>query len=427
MPKETVKKGKRTSREETRAYKTFIASISAAILLSLAGIFLGAAIRNAELVRSTLLTRARSIFQEIVLARKWNAAYGGVFVIKGPGVESNPYLVDPDIAAADGRTLTKRNPALMTREISELADKEANFRLRITSLRPLNPGNAPDDFERNALGRFETGETEYWTTVETEGARVYRYMGALRTDAPCLQCHAIQGYAEGDVRGGISVSFPIDDIETNLRRTSIAIIAAAILVSCIILSVIYVFFRDLRRKLESARAQLEEAATTDALTGIRNRRFALESLNAEIAEAGRTQAPLCCAIADADDFKRVNDELGHGSGDQALKAIASILAAGVRPYDLAGRYGGEEFILVFPHTSKAEALAACERLRRDVEAQAGPRVPGLRRPLTISIGIAELQNGDGEADALLDRADGALYRAKAAGKNRCASQEEARR
>ncbi|MDP3176518.1 MAG: DUF3365 domain-containing protein, partial [Spirochaetaceae bacterium] len=177
MPTEAAKKEKRTSREETRAYKTFIASISTAILLSLAGIFLGAAIRNAELVRSTLLTRARSIFQEIVLARKWNAAYGGVFVLKGPGVESNPYLVDPDIAAADGRTLTKRNPALMTREISELAQKEASFRLRITSLRPLNPGNAPDDFERGALGRFEAGETEYWTTVESDGATVYRYMG----------------------------------------------------------------------------------------------------------------------------------------------------------------------------------------------------------------------------------------------------------
>ncbi|MDP3177343.1 MAG: GGDEF domain-containing protein, partial [Spirochaetaceae bacterium] len=189
-------------------------------------------------------------------------------------------------------------------------------------------------------------------------------------------------------------------------------------------SVIYVFFRDLRRKLESARAQLEEAATTDSLTGIRNRRFVLESFNAEIAEAARTQAPLCCAITDADDFKRVNDELGHGSGDLALKAIASILAAGVRPYDIAGRYGGEEFILVFPHTSKAEALAACERLRRDVESQASPRVPGLKRPLTISIGIAELQSGDAGAEALLARADAGLYRAKAAGKNRCAYQEK---
>ena len=91
-----------------------------------------------------------------MLTRRWNADYGGVYVEKKPGVVSNPYLVNPDIEGKDGKVYTKRNPALMTREISEYAKKDGSMMFHITSLKPLNPDNKADAFETRSLQAFET-------------------------------------------------------------------------------------------------------------------------------------------------------------------------------------------------------------------------------------------------------------------------------
>jgi len=403
---------------ERLAYRRFAVGISAALVLCFACVFLGMAIKNDTLLRETLLGRARSLFQEIVLTRAWNSRYGGVYVIKRPGVESNPWLVDPDLAAADGRVLTMRNPAAMTREISEIAGAESDFRFRITSLKPLNPGNLPDAFERGALLRFEEGAKEEWTRAEDGEGTLYRYMAPLVTEESCLQCHAVQGYRVGQVRGGISVSFRSGGIEREQRANVILVSLAGILVCAMMIAVIFAFFRSLKRKLDAARTDLREAAIRDGLTGLYNRRFALVRYEEEFSKAKRTGAALACAIVDADDFKRVNDDFGHLMGDAVLKGIASILREGMRPYDLVGRYGGEEFILVLPAADRKEAFAACERVRAEVEEKLQGLIEGLGRRVTISIGVAALDPERDTPSSLLDRADTALYRAKAAGKNR---------
>ena len=120
-------------------------------------------------------------------------------------------------------------------------------------------------------------------------------------------------------------------------------------------------------------------------------------------------------VVDLDHFKRVNDTYGHPAGDAVLKALASILTQGVRESDIICRYGGEEFLILLPVTDAAAALALAERVRASVDAV--PDTPE-RPACTTSIGVACVQAGDTSFDALIGRADAALYRAKAGGRNR---------
>jgi diguanylate cyclase (GGDEF)-like protein len=139
-------------------------------------------------------------------------------------------------------------------------------------------------------------------------------------------------------------------------------------------------------------------------------------LEAEIAESRRLRSPLSLIMADLDHFKKVNDTGGHPDGDFVLKETARLLLASCRTLDIAGRYGGEEFILVLPDTARAGAQAAAERLRAEVERH--PFVhEGRRYAVTVSLGVAELSEFD-TADDLIKRADEALYAAKRKGRNR---------
>ncbi len=413
-----------TASTERSAFRVFVAAISVAILLSFTVMSAIMSLRAESLIRQVELERARSIFGTLVLARRWNAGYGGVWVPKTAGVESNPWLANPDVETAAG-TFTKRNPALMTREISEIATGETGFRFHITSLKPLNPGNVPDAFEREALGEFELRQTEEdWRIEELDDEPTFRFMGALLTEESCLSCHAVQGYKVGDVRGGISVSFPIGAMETaRLRDLRLALgVSGALGLGLVALFLSLV--RALRRKLDELRRELREQAVLDPLTGLYNRRWLMERLSEEFAKSRRTNQNLSLAIGDLDWFKLVNDQLGHPAGDAALKALACILKEGVRPYDLVARIGGEEFIVVLPATELSGAMALCERLRATVEETLAARAGFHERRTTISFGVATRQDSDELPDALLARADAALYRAKSAGRNRVESAAE---
>ncbi len=432
MPVDTV----RMMKHEKRAYRYFMVSLAVVILLLSTGAFIGVAMRDATLIQNIILERAKSLFQQIVLTRRWAAEYGGVYVRKGPGVESNPWLEHPDLQAADGTMLTLRNPALMTREISEIASRGDDYRFRITSLKPLNPGNAPDPFERRSLESFERGATERWETEDGPDGRQFRYMGALKTEDSCMACHARQGYKVGDIRGGISVSFPIGGIERTLRSTIVLIALAALVVSALILGAVFAFVFRLRKELDKVRDELESAATLDALTGLYNRHSLMDRLRQEIEKALRSGADVSLAMLDADDFKDVNDRHGHIVGDRVLRSIADAMRATLRTYDLVARYGGEEFVIVLPGVSTEAALPACDRMRMAIADATAGVMPDARR-ITVSVGIAGLPGparmaavappADGSAasrdaaivDAMLQAADAALYQAKQRGKDRC--------
>lgn len=172
--------------------------------------------------------------------------------------------------------------------------------------------------------------------------------------------------------------------------------------------------------------RIERLAQTDALTGVLNRRTFLELGGRAINRCRRAGQPCALLMLDVDRFKDINDRHGHAVGDRALRDVSSALQSGLRPGDLIGRYGGEEFTLILPGAQATEARLIAERLRAAVGALRSEWVPQLSGGLTISGGIA-IANAGGEAgedlDALLARADRALYRAKDAGRNRMEFEE----
>lgn len=176
----------------------------------------------------------------------------------------------------------------------------------------------------------------------------------------------------------------------------------------------------IRRKLyqDMLRADLDRAlelALTDPLTGLYNRRYLLRHL--ENLLAGH-QNDIAVMMIDLDDFKQVNDRYGHAAGDRALTLVSGVLKHEMRVIDLVARFGGEEFAVVMPATGAEDALSAGERLRRTIEQLSFEPTSGVRHTLTASIGIAVAPGGDLTGEALVKRADDALYAAKQTGRNR---------
>ena len=172
---------------------------------------------------------------------------------------------------------------------------------------------------------------------------------------------------------------------------------------------------DLQDRLVGMREELRAQASHDALTGIWNRRAMMESLAAELDRARRDKTSVGVAIIDIDNFKCVNDTYGHQMGDEVLREVANILKASIRPYDLAGRFGGEEFMVILPGCFQNAIRERLETIRESVAAEVFATSEGTIH-LTVSIGAATTTSRVTPAK-IIKAADEALYRAKNAGRN----------
>ncbi len=172
------------------------------------------------------------------------------------------------------------------------------------------------------------------------------------------------------------------------------------------------------RKLRLANEQLEILATTDPLTSLYNRRHGLEILEAEMSRVTRGKQQLSLIMVDLDHFKNINDTYGHKAGDIVLVNIAKRMKSTLRRYDVAIRWGGEEFVVVCPHTDSTEVISAAERLRKDFTSHP-IQVDTLQEiTVTVSIGTSSTDTSPGsDAGTLLSLADNALYQAKSEGRN----------
>jgi two-component system cell cycle response regulator len=170
------------------------------------------------------------------------------------------------------------------------------------------------------------------------------------------------------------------------------------------------------RRIVELEEKLRRQANHDALTGLLNRRAVIQRLATEIERANEQREPLFVAMVDIDHFKKINDTYGHRVGDTVLCEAAQGMRAVLRPNDTIGRYGGEEFVAIFPRCKEAEALAIAERIRRSIKGK-GVHADSRIIPLTVSIGIAKAR-GAPSPDAVIHAADSALLRAKQGGRDR---------
>lgn len=172
-----------------------------------------------------------------------------------------------------------------------------------------------------------------------------------------------------------------------------------------------------RSELEDDLRRLRRAASTDAMTGLWNRRFLLDSLDVSSSFASRHGLPLSLVLLDIDHFKAINDGHGHSAGDAALREVAAVLQGGARGHDVVARFGGEEFAILLPGTDRDGATAMAERVRRELETRPWPV-----REVTASFGVATMPHRDADPGALaallLESADMALYHSKRRGRNR---------
>ncbi len=227
-------------------------SIAAALGWTIAAITVLAweIVDNYDFEAANALAICRASYQKDLAFRRWAAKHGGAYVPATAETPPNPHLNVPerDIETPSGRKLTLMNPAYMTRQVYELMRSAPDSpQGHITSLNPIRPENAPDAWERKALEIIGGGTPEFSEYQEIDGVRNFRFMHVLKTEQPCLKCHAIQGYREGDVRGGISVSVPVTQLDSLMHFSNVKHVLIVGFVWCLGLSGIWLSTRIIGR------------------------------------------------------------------------------------------------------------------------------------------------------------------------------------
>lgn len=260
---------------------------------------------------------------------------------------------------------------------------------------------------------------------QSPGAKAKCYQAIYHEDHPCMSCNFAQLMdADGRPNGRIVTCERFDEAEDQwyqLREGTIRLSDGRVGMYSIAIDIGEI--KEIQNRLAEAHAelafknqQLENLSVTDRLTGLFNRRKLDEVLSQECLRAQRTASPLTVIIADIDKFKSVNDLHGHLVGDQLLVELAVALQHGVRKVDIVGRWGGEEFMIICPDTDLAGACVLAENIRIAINGRVFP-VVGRK---TCCFGVAQYRPGEAP-EAVVKRADDALYRAKKGGRNQVQS------
>lgn len=395
----------------------FIISISWAVFI-LASAFWNMD-QHAKEVNSVIKQIGRSSIERDKLYRLWGASHGGVYV---PVTDKNPpnsYLtlaMAPlrDLIISPDLTLTMINPSYMTRQAYELAVDENSPRGHITSRNPINPKNKAVAWEEKALEAVEQGAVEYSEIVKIDGQAHLRMLLPLRTEKACLKCHAHQGYKEGDLRGGISISLQLSSFHDYSGVEHKAIWKGHFVIWAIGLWGIFFGYAGLKRG-EVARRKAEEKtlklANFDQLTGLVNRNLFQDRATQALTIAVRQKKKVALLYIDLDRFKPINDTFGHEVGDAVLQAVAGRLMASVRESDTVARIGGDEFVIILQGIRDKEEVELLAR--KIIASMRNPfEIKGKEHSVGASIGISCFPDDGEDVDTLLKKADAAMYQVK---------------
>jgi diguanylate cyclase (GGDEF)-like protein len=354
--------------------------------------------------------------------RIWGTKHGGVYVPISDHTKPNPYLAqipERDLTTPAGRHLTLMNPAYMLRQMMEDYNEFYGVKGKITSLQPINPINAPDEWEVAALKALESGETELIDVTEIDGEPYLRMIRPMIMQEGCLKCHRQHGYQVGDVRGGVGISVPLSgylEVANSHKRGLLSALSFIWLVGA---TGIHVVGRNSKQRIRERKAyetKIWRQANFDTLTGLSNRSLFMDRLDRALAYARRQDSKLALLFIDLDGFKDVNDTLGHAHGDLLLQEAAKRLRNCIREMDTVSRLGGDEFTVILPEL--AESISAATVAGTILTSFARPFViDNHETRLSASIGITVFPQDGKDSGMLLQHADTAMYRAKAEGRN----------
>ncbi|MCX6277846.1 MAG: DUF3365 domain-containing protein [Bacteroidetes bacterium] len=324
--------------------------------------------------------KARSFFDQILVTRAWNSSHGGLYVPVTEITQPNPWLKDSlrDVTTLNGMKLTKINPAYMTRQIAEINKSENDLQFHITSLNPIRPANRADKWETKALKSFRNDKDELLELIKVDSVSEFRFMAPLITTKSCLKCHAVQGYKLGDIRGGISISFPSLIYNESQQLQLLHLFFAHVLILLVGLFGIFLYFR-MSSKLFAIIAQKNEKLEADGILLRQSNQKLRESLERNRATVAampdiffsisRDGYFINCQGSDAtllliskDEFvgKTLHDVLPSNIAEKGMVAIAKAIETAdlqVIEYELEFPTGRKWFELRIVSSSQNEVLA----------------------------------------------------------------------
>jgi diguanylate cyclase (GGDEF)-like protein len=289
----------------------------------------------------------------------------------------------------------------------------------ITSLKPLRPENKPDLWEEQSLRAFAAGQKEAAAIQNIEDIEYMRFMKPFIVEKSCLKCHAQQGYKEGDICGGISISVPTTSLKS-LENDQIRIIAGLHAIFWGLGLVGIILFGSHTLKSERQRMQMDKEIKCltyhDTLTGLPNRTLFMDRLTVAMNQADRRRGKVAVLMLDLDKFKEINDTFGQHIGDLLLQAVAERLAKTLRKADTVARFGGDEFNMVLTELKDShDGIMVASKI---IDSFLLPfPLEGLELFITISIGIVLYPDHGTNINTILKNADHAMSSAKAQGRN----------
>lgn len=359
--------------------KIMMLIIAAVWLITLTASLIWNIIQDNISTESLALAEAKASYSKDLVYRRWAAMHGGVYVPVTEKTLPNKYLTgipERDITTESGRKLTLINPAYMTRQVHELGDNQYGIRGHITSLKPIRPENKADDWEKIALLAFEKGSKEQNGFEMIDGNLYLRFMRPMITEASCLKCHASQGYKEGEIRGGISVSVPYAPYAEAVKKTRKSLILSHALIGLLGLLGLGIS-NVLLNKTEKSLKENEERYrvifeySRDATVTLQYSSFKLFSANRAAYELFNLDEKTDIKMLSPDDLSPAMQPDGRYSSEKSAEMVRIAMEKGHHIFEWRHkRLNGEEFPAIVQLTKmKIKGHKFLHAIIRDISAQ----------------------------------------------------------
>lgn len=360
---------------------------------------------------------ANANFDKDQAFRQWATSHGGVYVpVDMKRTPPSPYLShfpERDITTDSGKKLTLMNPAYMLRQLMDEYSGLYGAKGHTTALEVLNPNNAPDAWEKEALKKFRKADSvkEILELTTIKGQDYMRLMRPMQVTPGCLACHGHQeSYLNNKTAAGVSVTVPMAEI----YDLSITSYKKTLMIHLLFWFIGMLLFRFVYNKEKRAKDKLKYFANHDILTGLPNRHAYVNKITYLI---NKNKDNFALVFMDLDNFKTINDSLGHTLGDLLLQKVSKRLQTEIDGYDMLSRFGGDEFVFLF---SNVQSELTIEQIMMKIIKVLKKRfmLNNYEVYTSASIGIAIYPDDADDSEMLLRNADVAMYDAKQSGRSK---------